>query len=204
VLTPTGERPVEALRIGDEVVTASGCKAVKWIGYNRYTKDGGRRWPATVMPIRVARAAIGDQTPHGDLYLSSSHAIFFNDVLIPVKYLVNGVSIMPAIPGGMATIEYYHIEFDTHEVMFAEGAPVESFMEEDTEREFFQNFVEYERRYGRDAQRMTPFAPILRYNNRREKIAGLARSLVSGVVDVRDRIQVVRHHLARRAEGLPV
>ncbi len=47
-----------------------------------------------------------------------------------------------------------------------EAAPVESFMDENSEREYFANFVQYERLYGRARTRMTPFAPILTYRNR--------------------------------------
>jgi hypothetical protein len=202
--TPSGERAVEDLRIGDEVLTLSGPKAVKWIGYSKYAKDADRPWQARVMPIRVARAAIADGAPHRDLYLSPEHRVFVNGVLIAVKHLVNGTSVAPAAPAGMAAIEYYHVEFDTHEVMLAEGAPVESFMDVDLEREHFANFVQYERLYGRDQLRMTPFAPIVEYRNRRQKLAGLARSAVSHVVDVRDPIQIARGQLARRAEALPV
>jgi Hint domain len=125
-------------------------------------------------------------------------------VLIAVKHLVNGVSIAPTAPAGMTAIEYYHVEFDTHEVMLAEGAPVESFLEAASEREYFSNFVQYERLYGRDQARTTPFAPILGYRNRRQKLVGLARSALSNIADVRDPIQIVRDQLARRAEALPV
>jgi Hint domain len=203
VSTPAGERPIEDLRIGDEVLTLSGPKAIKWIGYNKFTKDEDRRWQDGVMPVRVARLAIDDRAPHSDLYLSPQHCVFVDGALIPVKYLVNGTSIAPAAPSGMAVVEYYHIEFDTHEVVFAEGALVESFMEEGSEREYFSNFVQYERLYGRDRQpRMTPFAPVLRYRNRRQKIAGLTKSFASRVVDLRDPIQVARDRLARRAETM--
>jgi hypothetical protein len=202
ISTPAGERLVEDLRIGDEVLTLSGPKAIKWIGYDKYTKDADRPWQAGVMPIRIARSAFADQAPHRDLYISPAHCVFVNDVLIPVKYLVNGTSIAPAAPKSMATIEYYHIEFDSHEVLLAEGAPVESFMEEASEREYFSNFVEYERLYGRDRSRMTPYAPILGYRNRRQKAAGFARSVVSTVVDVRDPVQVACDQLAKRAEAL--
>ncbi len=203
VSAPTGERLIEDLRIGDEVVTLSGPKAIKWIGYNKYTKDEDRRWQEGVMPIRVARFALDDYAPHRDLYLSPQHCVFINDALIPVKYLANGTSIAPAAPSGMAVVEYYHVEFDTHEVFYAEGVLVESFMEENSEREYFLNFVQYERLYGCEhRRRMTPFAPILRYRNWRQKLAGLAKSLVSVVVDVRDPIQVARDQLARRAEAM--
>ena len=203
VLTPAGEHPVEDLRIGDDVLTLCGPKAIKWIGHRKFTKEQDRPWPDGVIPIRVARLAIDDQAPHSDLYLSPQHCVFINDALIPVKYVANGTSIASTAPSDLAAIEYYHVEFDTHEVFYAEGALVESFMEENSEREYFSNFVQYERLYGREHQpRMTPFAPILRYRNRRQKLAGFAKSLVSGVVDVRDPIQVARDQLARRAEAM--
>jgi Hint domain len=205
VSTPVGERAVEDLQIGDQLLTLSGPMAIKWVGYSKYTKDDGRPWQASVMPIRVARAAIGDCAPHRDLYLSPEHCVFFNEALIPVRYLINGTTITPATQTGMTAIEYYHIEFETHEVVYAEGALVESFREETWEREYFANFVQYERLYGRERQHcMTPFAPVHCYRNRRQKVAGLARSIVSNVVDVRDPIQVARDQLARRAETLLV
>jgi hypothetical protein len=116
VSTPSGERPVEDLQIGDEILTLSGPRAVKWVGYNKYTKDADRSWQSHVIPIRIAPSAFADQVPQCDLYLSPEHRVFVNEVLIAVKHLVNGTSIAPA-QAGMATIEYYHIEFDTHEVI---------------------------------------------------------------------------------------
>jgi Hint domain len=79
------------LRIGDEVQTLAGPKTIKWIGYNRFTKQEGRAWQESVMPIRVARFAIDDHTPYRDLYLSPLHCVFFNEALIPVMYLINEV-----------------------------------------------------------------------------------------------------------------
>jgi hypothetical protein len=193
VATPAGERPVEDLRIGDDVITLSGPRAVKWIGYRKYVKDDGRAWHANVMPVRVVRSAIDDQVPHCDLYLSPAHCVFVYGVLIPVKHLINGSSIARAAPDGMAAIEYYHLDFDTHEVLFAEGAPVESFMEEDSEREYFSNFVQYERLYGSGRRRLrtTPFAPILRDGGR--------HSLVPRMTEAEDPLHAAREHLARRA-----
>ena len=122
-----------------------------------------------------------------------------------MKYLINGTSVEQGTPSDASIIEYYHIELDTHEVLYAEGALVESFIEEGSERENFSNFVQYERLYGAEPQpKMTPFAPILGYRNRRQKIQGLARSLVSNVVDVRDPIQIAYDQIAKRAEAMLV
>jgi hypothetical protein len=153
----------------------------------------------------VARFAIDDRTPHRDLYLSPLHCIFFNEALIPVMYLINEASIGQGMPSDMSAIEYYHIDLDTHEVIYAEGVLVESFLYDGWNRESFSNFIEYERLYGVERQsKMTPFAPILRYHGRRQELKGLVRSLISNVVDVRDPIQVAYDELAKRAEVMLV
>ena len=203
ISTPSGDRPVQELQIGDEVQTLAGRKTIKWIGYNKFTKEEGRAWHDNVMPVRVARFAIGDHAPHRDLYLSPLHCIFFNESLIPVMYLINEASIAQGMPSDMSAIEYYHIELDTHEVIYAEGALVESY--DGWNRENFSNFVQYERLYGVERQsEMTPPAPILRYRGRRQELKGLVRSLISNVVDVRDPIQIAYDQLAQRAEAMLV
>jgi len=205
VSTPVGERAVEDLQIGDQVLTLSGPMAIKWIGYNKFTKEEGRAWPDSVMPIRIARFAIDERSPHSDLYLSPLHCVFLNEALIPVKFLVNDTSVAQGAPSDTSAIEYYHIDLETHEVMYAEGALVESFFDGDAEREHFSNFIQYKRLYGAEPQsKMTPFAPIHGYFSRRQKIGGVARSLISNVIDVRDPVQIAHDQLARRAEAMLV
>jgi hypothetical protein len=51
---------------------------------------------------------------------------------------------------------------------------------------------------------VTPFAPILGYRNRREKIEGVARCLISNLVDVRDPVQIAQDQIARRAKAMLV
>jgi hypothetical protein len=203
ISTPSGDRLVQDLQIGDEVQTLAGRKTIKWIGYNKFTKEEGRAWHETVMPIRVERFAIDDQTPYRDLYLSPLHCVFFNEALIPVMYLINETSIAPGTPSEMSALEYYHVELDTHEVIYAEGALVESY--DGSNRDNFSNFIEYERLYGAKIQsEMTPFARILRYHGQRQELNGLVRSLISEVVDVRDPIQIAYDQLAQRAEAMLV
>src|SRR6516164_200520 len=110
-------------------------------------------------------------------------------------YLINEASITQGTPSEVSALEYYHIELDTHEVIYAEGALVESY--DGWNRDNFSNFMEYERLYGPEHQaQLTPFAPILRYHSRRQELNGLVRSLVSEVVDVRDPIQIAYDELA--------
>jgi hypothetical protein len=54
ISTPSGDRLVQDLRIGDEVQTLAGRKKIKWIGYNKFTKAESRAWQDSVMPMRVA------------------------------------------------------------------------------------------------------------------------------------------------------
>jgi Hint domain len=106
ISTPSGDRLVQELQIGDEVQTLAGRKTIKWIGYNKFTKEEGRTWQDSIMPIRVIRFAIDDHTPHYDLYLSPYHCIFFNEALIPVMYLINEATIAQSTPSDMSAIEY--------------------------------------------------------------------------------------------------
>jgi hypothetical protein len=162
ILTPQGEARIEDLRIGDLVATVRGEDLpLKWLGRNAYKKSGPA-WPKSVIPIRLSRFAIDENTPHTDLYLSPAHALLIDGSLIPVTYFVNGTSIVPAIPPGMETIEYFHIVFDTHEVIWAEGVPAETFWANDKAAyEVFTNFVEYERLYPTDSYAIAPLAPTL-------------------------------------------
>jgi len=199
IRTPGDEIPVEDLKIGAVVETLRGPLPVKWIGRQRFRKDS-RAWHWSMAPIRVARLALSDQYPHRDLYLSPSHSLLFDDVLIPVEVLVNGSSIAPAMMDDSDVIDYFHIELETHEVIFAEGAPAETLLVTG-DREAFSNFVEYERLYGADQQAaMKPFAPILKYTGARGELERLLRLAVSPVVDIRDPILRARNRLAARAE----
>ena len=170
ILTGKGEIPVERHFGGRSCCDRKGSALpVKWIGRRRFKKDAASNWPKGFMPVRVSRHALDGRTPHTDLYLSPNHSLFIDGVLIPVVRLINGVSIAQAVPDGMQEIEYFHIELETHEVVFAEGAAVETLLVT-TDRELFDNFVEYERLYGKsNRQPMTPYAPIVSYYGRRSE-----------------------------------
>lgn len=126
ILTADGERPVEALREGEQVMTVSGTlRTVRWVGH-RHVDVAGHPDPASVRPIRIAPHTFGENQPHAALLLSPDHAVFVDGVLIPIRRLVNGDSIA-RIP--MADVTYYHLELERHDVILAEGLSVESYLD---------------------------------------------------------------------------
>jgi hypothetical protein len=115
---------VEDLRIGETIVTASGdVRPVKWLGYQR-VEQAVSADPSS-WPVRVRAGAFADQMPSSDLWLSPEHAVFVDDVLIPIRCLVNGHSIEHV---RRENFTYWHVELDEHDVMIAEGMPVETLL----------------------------------------------------------------------------
>jgi hypothetical protein len=128
ILTGTGEVAVQHLRAGDRVVTMHGRRLapVRWIGHRRIDLRGhGRPWD--VDPIRVRAHAFGADRPHTDLLLSPDHAVFVDQVLIPVRHLLNGATVVQEHLDGIIT--YYHVELADHDVLLAEGLPAESYLD---------------------------------------------------------------------------
>src|SRR5579875_3330322 len=133
ILTERGAVAVEELRPGDRVRTAAGAlQPIVWIGTRRV--DCRRHpEPEIVWPIRVQAGAFADGLPERDLWLSPDHAVFAEDVLIPVKYLRNGASITQEC---VEAVEYFHIELPRHDILLAEGLPVESYLDTGNRAQF--------------------------------------------------------------------
>lgn len=125
IATPDGYRAVEKLRMGDTVAVAGGGEAaIEWVG-SRHIDCTRHPEPAQVWPYRIAAHAIARGVPARDLYLSPDHAVFLNGVLVPVKYLDNGVTICPI---RRRAVTYYHIELAEHAILTADGLTVESLL----------------------------------------------------------------------------
>ena len=166
-----GQKSVEALNIGDKVRTASGkLRPIKWIGRRSYAGRFvmGRK---DILPVCIKSGAIGENVPVRDLWVSPNHAMYFSvasvgwversethhrasklhdgfrkssthptGLLIEAKDLINGVSIVQA--ERVESVEYVHIELDSHDVIIAEGALAESFIDDDS-RAMFHNAHDY-------------------------------------------------------------
>jgi Ca2+-binding RTX toxin-like protein len=127
ILTPHGERAVEDLRPGDLVETLDhGPQPIRWAGSSRRAAQGH------LAPVLIRAGALGNAR---DLRVSPQHRMLISgwqvsllfgedEVLVPAKALENGTTILRD-PGGI--VEYFHLLFDRHEVIWAEGTPSESF-----------------------------------------------------------------------------
>ncbi|MBV7379072.1 Hint domain-containing protein [Maritimibacter dapengensis] len=127
IATPHGERPIQDLRPGDFVLTRdNGPCPVRWIGKRTVPGTG------KIAPIRFAKGAFGNDSPlfvspqHRMLYASGMANLYFDapEVIVPAKHLCDGHMIRQI---EVPQVTYYHILFDQHEVVWANGALSESF-----------------------------------------------------------------------------
>ncbi|WP_167350780.1 Hint domain-containing protein [Methylobacterium variabile] len=124
---------VEDLQVGDQAVTASGAlRPVTWIGH-RHLAARGRALPAPQQPVRVRAGAFGPGLPARDLRLSPGHPVLVGadadgagGVLVPIMCLINGTSIAHE---AVASVTYWHVELDAHDVLLAEGLAAESYLD---------------------------------------------------------------------------
>ncbi len=139
VRTPDGDVPVESLRPGDQVMTQSGGGLVPvrviWVGCRRLDLAAHPR-PWLVAPVVIERGAFADDVPRRDLLLSPDHAVLADGMLICVRQLLNGTTIRQDTD--RRSVDYYHVELQTHAIMLAEGLPAESYLDTGN-RGFFAN-----------------------------------------------------------------
>ena len=100
------------------------------------------------MPVRFAAGSLGDGLPHSDLTVTADHAMLIDGALCEAGALVNGTTIS-RVPlsefGDSYTV--YHLETENHEVVMANGAPAETFID-NVSRRAFDNYAEFEELHG--------------------------------------------------------
>lgn len=134
ILTADGERRVEELRVGDLVQTRdNGMQPIRWIGSRAVAARGN------MAPITIKAGAFGAEggraVPHSDLTVSPQHRFLLSgwrceliagevQTLVAAKHLCSNDMIYAA-PRLM--VEYFHLMFDEHEIIYANGTETESF-----------------------------------------------------------------------------
>ncbi|SDO04762.1 Hint domain-containing protein [Lutimaribacter pacificus] len=128
IRTPTGDVPVDWLQPGDPVMTRDeGPQPLRWIGRRKVAAIGA------FAPICIRAGTFG---PHHELWVSPEHRILIRDslaellfgeaeVLVAAKHLVNDATVRRIETG---EVEYFHLMFDRHQVVFSEGLETESFL----------------------------------------------------------------------------
>ena len=163
ISTPFGSRAVESLRIGDPILSADGRTVpVKWLGTQTARKlFAGPR----IQPVRIRAGALGDGLPHSDLTVTADHGMILDGLVINASALVNDDSIdwvpMNELPD---RVTYYHVETENHDVILANGAPTETFIDIPG-RQAFDNYAEYLELYG--AERIIPEMDRMRISSQR-------------------------------------
>ena len=139
---------------------------MKWIGRRSYTAAQIAANPQ-LRPVIVRQGALADNMPHRDLMVSPIHALFIDDVFVPAAALINGVSVLRS--EALEPVFYVHIELDAHDVVFAEGAPAETFVDDDS-RLIFDNADEYYDMFGADEMPRGFSAPRVEHGYQLEAI----------------------------------
>jgi Hint domain len=190
--TVKGERKAEDLAIGDLLPTKfGGARPIQWIGHFRIKKsDPSKPWVKDALPVRIARSALGPNVPHADLYLTAAHSLLIDGVLVPAEMLINNRTIERFDAREHDALEFFHIKLESHDVIYAEGAPVETLLNVD---ERAVNFVDYFRRYGQPRTEAR-CAPVVCIGGRGE-LKSRIRSAISPWLDRREPADTVRDRL---------
>lgn len=198
IRTPSGNREISTLAVGDLVLTHSGeAKPIKWIGHRRLERDEGQPWSRAVTPVMIARSALADDVPRANLYLSPSHGIYLNGRLISVGSLINGCTISRADPNTRDVLEYFNLELSDHDLIFAEGLVTETMIP--SERSGFDNWLE-----DHQQQSTARSMPVISPAGRRQQLQSRFRSALAPLVDRRTTFDRVRDHIEERAERLKI
>lgn len=132
--TSEGARPVEALRVGDAILTRdSGLQILRWAGKRHIRLDD----PAdkAFQPVRLRKDCLGAGVPYQDVLVSPNHRVLLCDpmveiitgqkeVLCAAQFLINGQTI---VREPLGEITYHHLLFDRHEILLSSGCESESF-----------------------------------------------------------------------------
>ena len=116
-------------------------------------------------PVRIRANALADGIPHSDLTVTADHGMIIDGLVINAAALVNGDTInFVATPDLPDRMQVFHVETEDHNVILANGAPAETFIDV-ADRKSFDNYAEYLDLYG--TERVIPEMPRPRISSAR-------------------------------------
>jgi hypothetical protein len=123
--------------------------------------------------------------------------VFIDGVLVSAGYLLNETTISLCDASELDELEFFHIKLETHDVIYAQGVPVESLLDVD---ERAVNFAEYFRKYGVPTGGELPCLPFLSSWRRSGVKSRLTRAISWN--ERRKRIGLIHERLRQRAIAL--
>ncbi len=133
--TISGPVAVEKLSAGMLIKTFEGSFKPLRLALSR-TVDCNELSNEKLRPVRIMAGALGNGLPKSDLLVSRQHRMLAMSNITQRMFGTNGI-LVPAIKLTVfqgiyvehesRSVEYFHHVFDDHEVIFANGAPSESF-----------------------------------------------------------------------------
>lgn len=127
IRTPDGDVKVEDLQTGDRVETVDhGAQRIRWMGQSK-VRGTGLHAPIRFLPGSIGNTRSLRLSPQDRVVLSGWKCeLLFHarEVLCAAKHLCDGTRIFPE---PCAEVTYYHFMFDRHEIVFSDGALMESF-----------------------------------------------------------------------------
>jgi hypothetical protein len=197
IRTAEDDRRVEELVVGDLLPTVfGGICPIQWIGrYSLKKSDPTKEWVKKVLPVRVARSALGLDVPRADLYVTEEHALLIDGVLVTAGSLINGTTITVYDPRELLELDFFHVKLERHNAIYAEGAPCETMRNVE---ESAVNFAEYLSQYGHPTTQEAPCAPLLSCTGGRREIRSRLRSAISPWIDRRQKLDIIRDELEER------
>jgi hypothetical protein len=197
--TAEGKRRIEDLAIGDLLPTMfGGLRPIQWIGrYPIKKSNWSKPWVRDALPVRIAASALAPNVPHADLYVTGGHSLMIDGLLVPAGCLINGETITRHEAANECDeLEFFHIKLESHDVIYAEGAPVDTLLRVD---ECAVNFADYFRRYGQPTTEEARCAPRVSFGGGRGELKSRMRSALSPLLDRRTPLDLIRDRLEDRA-----
>ncbi|GEL59999.1 hypothetical protein ACI01nite_26010 [Acetobacter cibinongensis] len=143
IRTTAGDVAVETLCIGDLVQTwdwkakRAVERSVIWTGRKSMTVRTDLADDQAGYPVRIRKDAIADNVPSQDLLVTPEHCLFFENLFVPVRMLVNGSSIF--YDRSITAYDYFHIETEEHAVIWANDMLTESYLDTGNRSTFQQD-----------------------------------------------------------------
>lgn len=165
------------------MTTIDGPAAIRWIGRRAVDFTCAGPDVAALLPIRISRGAMADNVPHRDLLVSPEHAIYLPGVMVPARHLVNGTTVATLV--SVTRIRYFHIELESHGVLYSEGLATESWLDTGN-RGMFENAAEavvqhpaYAAQTAQTAWESFAYAPLVTSG---DILAGIRNALIERAI----------------------